>query len=528
MRFGASRSNGGYIGNSNFSLTPFASIYSLNKSYKTQAIEPQWYPPPDWLALPDIADGDQRFIGLMQIIKGASGNTGSTADSNFISINAGGNYIVDWGDGTTSAHASGTNAYKQYNFENVSASTETTDGYRQVIVQVYPQTGQNLTTLLMSNRTYGTGGINLTSSRSSNLCLDYKTAIPNMSSSFTVQFATLKRAGLFGNGPSIGLASHFNNCYTLKQITPRSFFSNNTNLGTLFQNCTVLDTLPFFDMRKNASLTSFCFNAYSFRNLPPYDTTSVTSFSQTFVSASNMEYIPQINMSKGQNMLQVFNACVCMKTYPYLDFSSATNMSLAFSANYSLVKFNGMTGATANTNLNQCFLNCFALREFPPLDTSAVTNFTESFRFTGIRGYTFPSYNLSKGTDFSRTFYQTRYRTLPTLDLSSGITFTGMMAGSFLISVPGMTYTKGLTFGTNAVTDSGILQAAVNIRRMPMYGISASIDLRQQILSPSALDEIFTGLATVGTTTYITITNNWGVSGCSTGIATSKGWTIVN
>jgi hypothetical protein len=61
----------------------------------------EWVRPSDWLEMPAMNEGDQKFAGLYAIFKGASGFTGAKADSNFVALNMEGNYIVDWGNGVT-------------------------------------------------------------------------------------------------------------------------------------------------------------------------------------------------------------------------------------------------------------------------------------------------------------------------------------------------------------------------------------------------------------------------------------------
>ena len=161
MRYSTGRPNNGYLGK-NSELTDLQGVISNNKHYKTFASIEQFYGPTYWLNLPNIQPNEQRFAGLLAIYKGASGNTGTTADSNFVAFvfsmaNSGHSYFVDWGDGNTGRFRSGLVAQYQYNWENISSSTETPEGYKQVLIQAYPQTGGTFTALDMNQRFSGTG-----------------------------------------------------------------------------------------------------------------------------------------------------------------------------------------------------------------------------------------------------------------------------------------------------------------------------------------------------------------------------------
>jgi hypothetical protein len=61
-------------------------------------------------------------------------------------------------------------------------------------------------------------------------------------------------------------------------------------------------------------------------------------------------------------------------------------------------------------------------------------------------------------------------------------------------------------------------------------GLSASINLGGLSLSSGALNNIYTNLLSSGVSagTTIVITGNWGASASNTGIAISKGWTVIS
>jgi len=102
-----------------------------------------WARPSDWLAMPTVGSGEQKFVGLFAVTNDAS---------NYLALLFRGAYNVDWGDGTNQNVADNVRAEKLYDYATISAATESTRGYRQVLVTVTPQVGQNLTTLNLQQR----------------------------------------------------------------------------------------------------------------------------------------------------------------------------------------------------------------------------------------------------------------------------------------------------------------------------------------------------------------------------------------
>ena len=71
---------------------------------------------PEWRTLPSMTSTDQAFYGLHAVYP---------EDGNFCALTASGDYTVDWGDGTTTNHTSGSQA--NYIFDYNSAALVGTD-----------------------------------------------------------------------------------------------------------------------------------------------------------------------------------------------------------------------------------------------------------------------------------------------------------------------------------------------------------------------------------------------------------------
>ena len=93
--------------------------------------------PVDWLSIDSLVNsGDQKVVILAAVFE----------ESNFVAVQCQGNYTVNWGDGTVTNYSSNTIAYYQYdwNYSGFSGTT-TSRGYKQTIITITPQAGQNLT-----------------------------------------------------------------------------------------------------------------------------------------------------------------------------------------------------------------------------------------------------------------------------------------------------------------------------------------------------------------------------------------------
>jgi len=102
-----------------------------------------WVRPTDWLTMPTVSETEEKFVGLFAVYD---------APENFIAVYFEGDYTVDWGDGTVENISSGVKAQHSYAWSDIPSNTLTSDGYRQVLVTVTPQSGQNLTILDLSVR----------------------------------------------------------------------------------------------------------------------------------------------------------------------------------------------------------------------------------------------------------------------------------------------------------------------------------------------------------------------------------------
>ena len=282
----------------------------------------QWVRPAAWLALPSVT-GQQRFAGLHRI----------DLESNFVALTAAGDYTVDWGDGTTTNHASGSTAQKQYDYATIPNTGEASLGYRQVIIQVYPQAGQNLTSLSLQVRHNQSG---------------LSAYIPGW----------LEVAVNGSNLAALSIGGSISLSY-LEQATIGDHAM--TSAANLFQNCRVLRSVPLFNTAAVTTMVSMFQSCSSLTTVPLFNTAAVTTMASMFQSCSSLTTVPLFKTASVTNMASMFANCTQLAAAPAFNIAGASAaMSSMFSGCSSLVSVRLENMATALNTAN-VFLNCPSL-----------------------------------------------------------------------------------------------------------------------------------------------------------------------
>ena len=153
-------------------LAPQRSMFTSRRTVNGSRLSPSpspWVRPADWLPITPPVPSDKRIVGLHAVQNGGS---------NFVRVTCRGAYRVDWGDGAGWVnYADNTPAEKNLSWGDYSSGTLTAAGYRQAIIMVEAQAGQNLTQVYLNERhsassqTYGTGWLDVAIASSSTVDL---------------------------------------------------------------------------------------------------------------------------------------------------------------------------------------------------------------------------------------------------------------------------------------------------------------------------------------------------------------------
>lgn len=322
----------------------------------------EWVRPTEWLALPDNMDGVEKVSILNAVFD---------TDSEFVAFTCLGAYTVDWGDGVVEDYASNVKAEHKYDYSNVNLDSATVAkfGYKQCIITITPQAGNNFTIINLNtfHSSIGTSSsYDLTTGfldmriNSLNCTTLYLGAV----ASNNVKHTMLEQC-LIGELADTTLDNLFYDCYALQSVSIKDT-SNVTNFSSMHYNNYALRKVPQYNYIKATTLQSMFQNCYSIKELPNFNTTTaLTNLSSTFQSCSNLKAAPTFdNTSKVTNIGSMFYSCKSLTTsYPYV-FGNilAGNFGNVFSYCESLQICPNITTSNNYTSNTNFLTNNFSLK----------------------------------------------------------------------------------------------------------------------------------------------------------------------
>lgn len=301
-----------------------------------------WVRPADWLALPALADGDEKIAGLFAVYDGGS---------NFVAFQIYGAYTVDWGDGSAAENfSSGAIAQHNLSYSGVSSDTLSSRGYRQAIITITPQAGQHITNLNFGKKHDQSG---LGEYRTP--WLDIAVASQNLSgmyvSSSNARLALMEQFRIIGTHGITSLGYVFYNCDSLETVSIDT--ANVTNMAYTFAYCKSLKWIDF-------------------------DTRNVTNMNGTFFENSALHFGHDLNTAKVESMSSMYSACACLVGIPAYDTNKVTDMSSMFSYSGGVTFFPDIDTSNVE-NMASMFFNNSALQAVPELNVAKCTNFASMF-----------------------------------------------------------------------------------------------------------------------------------------------------
>ena len=443
-------------------------------------------PPIEWRTLPTINVGDQKFAGVFAVY-----NT----DGNFVALRVQGAYIVDWGDGTTGAFASGVNAQKQYTQNTYAGLTsDVYNGYKTLVIQVTPQAGNNLTLLdldIKHNQTsltnYTNNWLNILMSAPNLTFLDVGSDnTTDIQSKMLEQFifigtnnvTTQDSRGMFSGSTNLrkvfidtsnmtNTYRMFHTCHNLRTIPPLNL-SKCTSMQDMFNTCYNLKAVPWMDTSNVTNFQGLFQNCSSLRSVPPWDTSRGTNFNAFLLGCSSVTYVPNLNFSRATDLTRLFSGCSNLRIAPRVNAPNATGVFGMFQGCRNLVKIPQLVVSGSATDHQFMFTECHNLEEVPFFNTSSSTTFASMFS-TCVKLRKIPNYNTSNVTDFSNAFQNCfSLMEFPRLDYSKGRNFTStfnncsaMKGGTNF----GLTLSSGITLST-------MFNVCTNLQYLPPIDLS--------------------------------------------------------
>ena len=406
--------------------------YLGSKPVFTTGSEPApWVRNPDWLPLPTHSAGIQRIDCLVIV-----GNW----TCNPVAFLMRGAYTVDWGDGSAPQNvADNTQAQKDYVYADLDPDTEFTVGgttFRQALITITPQSGQNLTLVSFDRRHTGYAQQYATP------IVDMRLSVPNCTSlvigGSTAPRRILERVDWLSTGTLTSMASMFNSCTSLQSIPqfPGSVAAV-TTMASMFQDCRSLQSIPQFPGSVAAVTTmnnmfNGCTSLQSITAFPG-SVAAVTIMQGMFQNCSSLQTIPPFpgSVAEVTSMSNMFNGCASLQTIPPFPGSVAavTNMSFMFTSCSFLQTIPPFPGSVAAvTNMQSMFFRCPSLQTIPPFPGSvaAVTRmdgmFQECLSLQSIPAFPSNLTSLTNTTNlFNSTLSLSRIAGLPNINVSFSV-----------------------------------------------------------------------------------------------------------
>ena len=296
--------------------------------------------PADWLAMPVLGPTEEKFAGLLAV---------TNDSSNYVALSATGDYTVDWGDGSAPEDvASGIVAEHFYTYAAVSDSTLSTRGYKQVLISLVPQSGQNLTSFSLQEK-----HSKIVTTTTSTNWLDFSLSAPLLSTSLAIAGATsklalLENATIIAAGTLASFNSLFLSCGALHYAT----FINTpavTDFTSMFSSCTALESLPVCDTSGGLNFSSMFANCTALATVPLLDTAQGQTFTNMFQNCKMLTTLPLLDTGKGTGFGTMFSGCWALLSIPALNTALGTAFANMFSACNSL-GVGTLTGTTRAIN----------------------------------------------------------------------------------------------------------------------------------------------------------------------------------
>jgi hypothetical protein len=339
---------------------------------------------------------------------------------------------------------SSTNSFQIAKERNGTAVNFINDGtgallpYKQAIITLTPQAGQNLT--LFTTNNYGAGSVP-NSGYYTNHSLEMHISAPNLAtfnlgnpgsntvirlnllewvnivSSFSLTLPTTQTNQTFLNLHKLQcVTSHsqaifggnaqglFQNCYSLKYVSGLNV-STATTASSMFRQCYSLQKVNGLNLAACTDLQNMFNECRSLVEAPALlNTGSVTIVTSMFVTCVSLKRVPKFNMNSVTNASNMFRDCTALEEAPEIDAPIATSFSTMFMGCNALKYVPSIKTTTLLTNTEEMFRGCTSLKKVETFNTDGVTSALNMFTTCSSLPEA-PSLSFNAVTSTYRMFY---------------------------------------------------------------------------------------------------------------------------
>ena len=489
---------------------PFTSYPSKINEIQGGAVSDWNYVRPiDWLALPTIDASEQKFVGLYAV---------TNDDSNYVALGATGAYTVDWGDGVVENFATNVKASHQYTYASISDTTLSSRGYKQVIITVTPQAGNNLTKVDIQQRHPSVPSTAVIQAPWLDIAVgsSFLSTIVLGSLSLSVRADMLEQLTVIKGAATVTTSCA--GCVGLQLVNLSS--ASVTVAGSAFYGCTQLRKITGLNTAGQIGFSYMFYNCTSLLTIPSIDLSNANDCSNMFAGCTSLVAVPALNTSKCTTFLQMFSGCISLISVGALTTTNGITFQSMFSSCNKLPAIPALD-TSKSTAFGSMFSGCYALTSIPALNTSLGTTFASTFQncysLTSI-----PALDTSKATSVSSMFSGCyKLQEVPISNTSLSNTFANTFNACYsLRSIPSISFSAD-----TATALTSTFASCTNLTSFNATGIGLTFTVANCKLSAAALNNLYTNLPTV-TGKTVTVTGNPGAAASDITIATSKGWTV--
>lgn len=378
--------------------------------------------PTEWLAIPDNINGVQKVSILNAVFD---------TDSEFVAFICQGDYTIDWGDGTTENFASGVKSEHKYEYSDVDLNSDTVAkfGYKQCVITITPQVGNNLT-LINLNTYHSVIGSLINSGKGINF-LDIR-----INSSYCT---LLIIASTTKNGT---------NAYVRPTMLEQSIIGEiaDTNFSYMFVNCWLLQSSIIKNSANITNMQNIHSTNRKLKYIPDYDFSSTTSLAGSFNGCLDLLYDDRIiNTSSALTSLSgTFNSCFRLKKgFNFANTSNVTTINSMYNTCSILMEFPAYNFPLVEFAQTSFVTSCNSLQVIPNMivGNTATFSFTNTYNLTKMLMPIYTSFSITNNK-MSATALNEMYSILPTV---TGQTIT--VAGNYGVASddPSIATAKGWT-----------------------------------------------------------------------------------
>lgn len=357
---------GGYVLDSS---GPTISTYTVEEqTFFVKSDYERYQRPNDWLTFSTINPGEEVVYGIFAVF---------TQSHNYTAFICEGDYTVDWGDGTVIDYASGVKA--EYDFSWSAYTATSSVGYKQAMVKITPQAGNNLSRIdfaeLHTNQT-------TTNAHSGWVCVEMQAATCSSfgmwQSGNSLRHENLEEFVWYGTNLVTNWDNVFRYCYNLRSVNIN--FDSCTQALRTFSYCWRLIDINGGNISfPNATTTRYTFEyCHKLTWIESLFLDKTTDTEGMFQRSYSLVGFESISLPAAQNVDLMFQLCYSLVWVPLFDTSTVTNMGSMFNYCYSLRRVPEFDTSGVIT-MNDFVANCTSLQRFPLLDTSSATNMYRFF-----------------------------------------------------------------------------------------------------------------------------------------------------